>query len=159
MFSGLLAGGLAQTQMPTGPMSFFLTSAGSGNGGDLGGLAGADSICQNLAESVDAGDLTWRAYLSTHGTQSTSAVNARDRIGNGLCVIRRVIGRVWRVRIIGIGIGGHRCRCGYASAQRHRRTATGQVERPDQENGHLGTCYRGIRAKEAGSAATGDALA
>jgi hypothetical protein len=80
MFSGLLAGGLAQTQMPTGPMSFFLTSAGSGNGGDLGGLAGADSICQNLAESADAGDLTWRAYLSTQGN---NAVNARDRIGSG----------------------------------------------------------------------------
>jgi hypothetical protein len=80
MFSGLLAGGLAQTQMPTGPMSFFLTSAGSGNGGDLGGLAGADSICQNLAESVDAGELTWRAYLSTQGD---NAVNARDRIGSG----------------------------------------------------------------------------
>jgi hypothetical protein len=77
MFSGLLAAGLAQTQMQTGPMSFFLTSAGSGNGGDLGGLAGADSICQNLAESVDAGELTWRAYLSTQG------VNARDRIGSG----------------------------------------------------------------------------
>jgi hypothetical protein len=80
MFSGLLAAGLAQTQMQTGPMSFFLTSAGSGNGGDLGGLAGADSICQNLAESVDAGELTWRAYLSTQGD---NAVNARDRIGSG----------------------------------------------------------------------------
>jgi hypothetical protein len=80
MFSGLLAAGLAQTQMQTGPMSFFLTSAGSGNGGDLGGLAGADSICQNLAESVDAGELTWRAYLSTQGD---NAVNARDRNGSG----------------------------------------------------------------------------
>jgi hypothetical protein len=79
-FCGLLAAGLAQTQMPTGPMSFFLTSAGSGNGGDLGGLEGADAICQNLAKSVDQGDLTWRAYLSTQGS---NAVNARDRIGSG----------------------------------------------------------------------------
>jgi len=77
---GLLAAGLAQTQMQTAPMSFFLTSAGSGNGGDLGGLAGADAICKNLAESVDHGDLNWRAYLSTQGDD---AVNARDRIGPG----------------------------------------------------------------------------
>jgi len=76
---GLLAV-VAVAQPPTGPMSFFLTSAGSGNGGDLGGLAGADALCQNLAESVDQGNLTWRAYLSTQGPD---AVNARDRIGPG----------------------------------------------------------------------------
>lgn len=75
-----LGAGLAQSQPPTGPMSFFLTSAGSGNGGDLGGLEGADAICQTLAESVDQGNLTWRAYLSTQGPD---AVNARDRIGPG----------------------------------------------------------------------------
>lgn len=79
-FGGLFIAGLAQTQMPTGPMSFFLTSEGSGNGGDLGGLEGADEICQNLAESVDQDNLTWRAYLSTQGS---NAVNARDRIGSG----------------------------------------------------------------------------
>jgi len=79
-FCGLLAAGLAQTQMSTGPMSFFLTSAGSASGGDLGGLVGADAICQNLAKSVDQGDLTWHAYLSTQGD---GAVNARDRIGPG----------------------------------------------------------------------------
>jgi len=79
-FCGLLFAGLAQAQPPTGPMSFFVTSQGSGNGGDLGGLAGADEICQDLAESVDQGNLTWRAYLSTQGE---NAVNARDRIGPG----------------------------------------------------------------------------
>jgi len=79
-FGGLLVAGLAQTQMPAERMSFFLTSAGSGKGADLGGLEGADAICQNLAESVDHGDLTWRAYLSTQGPD---AVNARDRIGTG----------------------------------------------------------------------------
>lgn len=78
--SGLLAAGLAQAQPPTGPMSFFLTSNGSGNGADLGGLEGADAHCQDLAESVDQGDLTWRAYLSTQGDD---AENARDRIGPG----------------------------------------------------------------------------
>ena len=40
MFCGLLFAGLAQAQPPSGPMSFFVTSQGSGNGGDLGGLAG-----------------------------------------------------------------------------------------------------------------------
>lgn len=79
-FCGLVVAGLAIAQQPAGSMSFFLTSAGSGNGADLGGLEGADAICQNLAEGVDQGDLTWRAYLSTQGDD---AVNARDRIGSG----------------------------------------------------------------------------
>ena len=45
-FCGLIVAGLALAQQPTGPMSFFVTSAGSGNGGDLGGLGGAAAICQ-----------------------------------------------------------------------------------------------------------------
>ena len=61
-------------------MSFFLTSVGSGNGGDLGGLTGADAHCQSLAAAVGAGSKTWRAYLSTTGA---GGVNARDRIGSG----------------------------------------------------------------------------
>ncbi|EKE27197.1 MAG: C-type lectin-like protein [uncultured bacterium (gcode 4)] len=61
-------------------MSFFVTSVGLGNGANLGGLNGADEQCQKLAESVNAGNLTWRAYLSTQGTGS---VSARDRIWNG----------------------------------------------------------------------------
>ena len=77
---GIFGGGLVQTQSPPGPMSFFLTSSGSGEGGDLGGLEGADAICQNLAEDAGQGDLTWRAYLSTQGP---GAENARDRIGPG----------------------------------------------------------------------------
>jgi hypothetical protein len=70
----------ASAQGQTGPMSFFLTSAGSGDGGNLGGLEGADAICEARAEAVGAGDRTWRAYLSTQGP---NAVNARDRIGSG----------------------------------------------------------------------------
>ena len=62
-------------------MSFFVTS--ETHSGNLGGLAGADAICQRLATAAGAGNRTWRAYLSTHGTQSEPAVNARDRIGNG----------------------------------------------------------------------------
>jgi hypothetical protein len=61
-------------------MTFFVTSAGPGKGGDLGGLEGADRHCQTLAAAAGAGGRTWRAYLSTQGT---GAVNARDRIGNG----------------------------------------------------------------------------
>ena len=65
-------------------MSFFLTSAGPGNGADLGGLAGADQHCQMLAAAVGAGNRTWRAYLSTSASGGQAAVNARDRIGDGL---------------------------------------------------------------------------
>ena len=61
-------------------MTFFVTSHGPGKGADLGGLAGADKHCQELAASVGAGAKTWHAYLSTQGN---GAVNARDRIGKG----------------------------------------------------------------------------
>src|SRR5690606_26335829 len=60
--------------------SFFITSAGSGDGANLGGIAGADKICQTRAAAAGAGNKTWRAYLSTGGA---GAVNARDRIGQG----------------------------------------------------------------------------
>jgi hypothetical protein len=61
-------------------MTFFVTSANPGRGGDLGGLAGADAHCQALAQAAGAGGRTWRAYLSTQGP---GAVSARDRIGRG----------------------------------------------------------------------------
>jgi hypothetical protein len=61
-------------------MSFFVTSAGAGKGADLGGLAGADQLCQMRAAAVGRGSSTWHAYLSTQGA---GAVNARDRIGTG----------------------------------------------------------------------------
>jgi len=63
--------------------SFFLTSAGPGNGANLGGLAGADRHCQSLAQAAGAGAKTWRAYLSTHAADGQPAVNAKDRIGKG----------------------------------------------------------------------------
>ena len=70
---------------PVGPdhMTFFVTSRGIGKGGDLGGLAGADQHCQNLAAAVGAGNRTWHAYLSTQARPGQPAVNARDRIGTG----------------------------------------------------------------------------
>lgn len=64
-------------------MSFFITSAGPGNGADLGGLAGADQHCQKLAKAAGAGNRTWHAYLSASASNGHAAVNARDRIGKG----------------------------------------------------------------------------
>ena len=64
-------------------MGFFVTSAGPGKGADLGGLAGADKICQSLAQAAGAGKRTWHAYLSTSTFGGGKAVNARDRIGRG----------------------------------------------------------------------------
>jgi hypothetical protein len=64
-------------------MTFFVTSRGLGNGGNLGGLAGADAHCQALAQAEGAGDHTWRAYLSASAMDGQPAVNARDRIGKG----------------------------------------------------------------------------
>jgi len=64
-------------------MTFFISSAGSGKGADLGGLAGADRHCQSLAAAAGAGKRTWRAYLSTTAADGKPAVHARDRIGKG----------------------------------------------------------------------------
>lgn len=77
------------TAPTTGPLSFFVTSVGSGKGADLGGLAGADAHCQRLASAAGAGGKTWRAYLSVPPTfasgtsPAVAAINARDRIGTG----------------------------------------------------------------------------
>src|SRR5258706_1920591 len=66
---------------PRMPMTFFVASVGLGKGGDLGGLAGADVHCQELA--IAAGSTkTWRAYLSTQARPGQPAVNARDRVGS-----------------------------------------------------------------------------
>lgn len=58
-------------------MSFFITSENPGDGANLGGLAGADAHCTSLAEAAGVSGKTWAAYLSS------SAENARDRIGSG----------------------------------------------------------------------------
>lgn len=78
-----------QAQQPD--MSFFITSAGPGNGGNLGGLAGADGHCAKLAAAAGSKVTNWRAYLSVSPKVDRSSgspvvipgVNARDRIGNG----------------------------------------------------------------------------
>ena len=72
---------VAQQQSDEPPdMGFFITSGGIGDGGNLGGLEGADAHCQALADAAGAGERTWRAYLSTQGA---GAVDARDRTGSG----------------------------------------------------------------------------
>ena len=77
----MIPGGTTQAQQAE--MTFFITSTGSGDGADLGGLAGADQQCQKLAQAVGTGAKTWRAYLSTQASDGAAPVNARDRIGDG----------------------------------------------------------------------------
>ncbi|MDP2242231.1 MAG: hypothetical protein Q8K18_19000 [Burkholderiales bacterium] len=82
--AALLALGLSWgVQAEPSVMTFFITSAGTGKGADLGGLAGADKLCQTLASAAGAGKRTWRAYLSTSAADGRPAVNARERIGKG----------------------------------------------------------------------------
>ncbi len=86
VIAGLAAAGLASCASffdPKSQTSFFVTSANPGKGGDLGGLAGADALCTSLATAAGYGDKGWKAYLSTQAIGGESAVNARDRIGNG----------------------------------------------------------------------------
>ena len=78
----LLVAASAASAQPAN-MSFFITSNGIGNGGNLGGLAGADNHCQTLAQAAGAGGKTWRAYLSTQAADGQPAVHARERIGMG----------------------------------------------------------------------------
>lgn len=80
---GLAAGAtFAQSTNVTHPMGFFVTSVGLGDGGNLGGLEGADAHCQSLAEAAGAGDREWRAYLSTQ-EDGARGISARSRIGQG----------------------------------------------------------------------------
>ena len=75
--------GCAALFAPGPPTTFFITSANPGRGGDLGGLAGADAVCERLAAGAGVGGRGWRAYLSTQAAGGVAAVNARDRIGSG----------------------------------------------------------------------------
>lgn len=75
--AALVAAATAGARAEVVDMTFFVSSTGSGDGANLGGLDGADALCQRLAEAAGSAGKTWRAYLST------SAVDARDRIGTG----------------------------------------------------------------------------
>ena len=83
--SALLAAAVSfsTTNSQQNSMSFFITSMGSGDGANLGGLAGADALCASLANAAGSSGKTWHAYLSAHATTNSPAVNARDRIGFG----------------------------------------------------------------------------
>ena len=70
-------------RIPSSLMTFFVTSEPIGDGGNLGGLAGADAHCQMLATRAGLGGRTWRAYLSTQARPGQPAIHARDRIGAG----------------------------------------------------------------------------
>jgi hypothetical protein len=75
---------MTPTPAPSSPLSFFVTSATSVTG-NLGGLRGADALCQNLATAAGAGSKTWRAYLSVErdADNGNRPTDARSRIGNG----------------------------------------------------------------------------
>ena len=91
MIGTFAASGVVQADGHSKEMSFFITSAGPGNGANLGGLEGADAHCAALAKSAGSSK-TWAAYLSTSMTidrsngrpyDITDGVSARDRIGKG----------------------------------------------------------------------------
>lgn len=86
LFSLMVALGAAPLGAQQNTMSFFITSAGPGDGANLGGLAGADGKCKQLADASGVAGVagkTWRAYLSQKAAGGQPAVNAKDRIGNG----------------------------------------------------------------------------
>lgn len=81
LFAVAAAGLFAQQTDPK--MSFFITSVGSGNGADLGGLKGADAHCAKLAKAAGSKKKDWRAYLGQQADGKLKAINAKDRIGKG----------------------------------------------------------------------------
>ena len=81
--AGLTQGSQSSQGSQANRMTFFITSAGPGNGANLGGLAGADAHCQKLAQAAGATNRTWRAYLSTGASGEQKPTNAKDRIGTG----------------------------------------------------------------------------
>ncbi len=81
--AALIGLGLAAGQAQQPGMTFFVSSVGSGKGGDLGGLEGADAHCAALAKAAGATAANWHAYLSTTEPGGAAGVDARDRIGKG----------------------------------------------------------------------------
>jgi hypothetical protein len=82
---------------PQGPMTFFVTSVGKGDGGNLGGLAGADAHCETLAAAAGRGAAEWRAYLSQAAAPGLPQVHARDRIGDGPWYNARGVVVAWTI--------------------------------------------------------------
>jgi hypothetical protein len=75
----------AQAQQPQQPTPSFFVAENANGTGNLGGLAGADEICQTQAQALGAAAAakTWHAYLSQEQRGNTPKVNARGRIGQG----------------------------------------------------------------------------
>jgi hypothetical protein len=82
---------------PQGPLSFFVTSVGKGDGANLGGLAGADAHCKALAAAAGRGNVEWHAYLSAAAANGQPQVNARDRIGKGPWYNAKGVPIAWNV--------------------------------------------------------------
>ena len=82
---------------PQGPMTFFVTSVGKGDGANLGGVAGADAHCQSLAAAAGRGQATWRAYLSQAAAPGFPQVHARERIGTGPWYNARGVPIAWNI--------------------------------------------------------------
>jgi Collagenase NC10 and Endostatin len=82
--SGALLAQAQQQQMQPDLASFFVADNQNGTG-NLGGLAGADQICQSEAQAIGgrAAMRTWHAYVSQEQRGTTPRINARDRIGSG----------------------------------------------------------------------------
>jgi len=76
---------LAQAQQPQPPAASFFVAENPNGTGNLGGLAGADQMCQSQAQALGgaAAAKTWHAYLSQEQRGNTPRVNARGRIGTG----------------------------------------------------------------------------
>lgn len=83
LLTAIVAAGAVVLGQTDPGMTFFITSVGSGDGANLGGLKGADAHCQKLAEAAGSKGRSWRAYLSASEAGGEKAVNARDRIGKG----------------------------------------------------------------------------
>lgn len=115
---GFRDGGEAEPCAPAATMSFFFTEQGSGAmGGNLGGLVGADAICQAAATRAGAGARTWRAYLSALADATYGRVDARDRIGNGpwFNYDGLAIGDLTSIHASPMGVAGNRMKsaCGF----------------------------------------------
>ena len=112
-------------------MSFFITSKGSGDGANLGGLEGADAHCQALAEAAGSQGKTWRAYLSAAAADGKPAVNARDRIGTGPWFNAKgvqVAGNLEELHYSNVGLGKE------GSLTESGQVVNGRGDRPNQHD-------------------------
>jgi hypothetical protein len=89
-FALSVGGTIASADTDADKMSFFISSVGSGDGANFGGLEGADAHCTTLATAAGSSK-SWAAYLSTSmvidrssgSPKVTDGISARDRVGAG----------------------------------------------------------------------------